>query len=138
MMVGVKIIPLVVLLLPLYIIYQQWGLYNTYAGLVLIYLYIGIPFFVWFLRSHIASIPPALDEAARIDGCSTLQLLWHVIVPVIMPGIVSSALLVVIYMWNNFLFVLILGGQQWETVTVGIYNYVGYYQTSYGASRHRR
>lgn len=131
LIVAVRLVPLMTILLPLYIIYQRLGLYNTYPGLMLAYLYIGFPFYTWLIRGYIAGVPREIEEAAVLDGCSTLKALYYVVFPVIMPGIVSAALLVFIYMWNNFVFALILSGANWSPVPVGIFNYTGYSQTSY-------
>ena len=131
LIIVVRMVPVLTILLPLYIIFRNWGLYNTYMGLILVYQFIGIPFYVWLVRSHIAGVPRDLEDAARVDGCSVIQILYHVVVPVIAPGIVSSGLLMFIYMWNNFLFALILGGTELQPVTVGILNYMGYYQIHY-------
>lgn len=128
---GTRMIPVLIILTPLYIIFRDIGLYNTYQGLIFVYLFIGLPFFIWLVRGHIAAVPRALDEAATVDGCSVLMTLRYIIVPLVSPGIASSALLVLIYMWNNFLFALILGGRDVQPVTAGIMNYIGYFQISY-------
>lgn len=127
----VRIVPLMAVILPLYVIFHNWNLYNTYQGLILVYQLIGLPFFIWMMRSHIASVPVEIEDAARVDGCSLIQILWHVVVPLVAPGIVASGILVFIYMWNNFIFALLLGGTSIQPVTVGILNYMGYDQIQY-------
>jgi multiple sugar transport system permease protein len=128
----VRMIPLMTIIMPLYIIYRNWGLYNTYAGLILVYQLIGLPFFIWLVRGHILSVPVELEDAARVDGCSLPRILWNIVIPLIAPGLVASAILVFIYMWNNFIFALLLGGTEIQPVTVGILNYMGYDQIQYG------
>jgi multiple sugar transport system permease protein len=127
----VRMIPLMAIITPLYVIYHTWNLYNTYQGLILVYQLIGIPFFVWLMRSHILSVPRELEDAARVDGCSLLQILWLVVIPLVAPGLVASGILVFIYMWNNFIFGLLLGNTAVQPVTVGILNYMGYDQIQY-------
>jgi multiple sugar transport system permease protein len=127
----VRMIPMMTVIMPLYVIYRSWGLYNTYHGLILVYQLIGLPFFIWLMRSHVASVPIELEDAARVDGCSLWQILWHIIVPLVAPGMVASGILVFIYMWNSFVFGLLLGGTEIQPVTVGILNYLGYDQLQY-------
>ena len=127
----VRMIPMMTVIMPMYIIFRNWGLYNTYHGLILVYQLIGLPFFIWLMRSHMASVPPELEDAARVDGCSLPRILWHVVMPLVAPGLVASAILVFIYMWNSFAFGLLLGGSEVQPVTVGILNYMGYDQIQY-------
>lgn len=132
MVILVRIIPILAIIMPLYIVYHDWNLYNTYAGLILVYQLIGLPFYIWLMRSHIAAIPAELEDAARVDGGSLPRILRDVVVPLVAPGMVASGILVFIYMWNSFLFALLLGGTEVQPVTVGILNYMGYDQIQYG------
>ena len=132
MVIIIRIIPILAIIMPLYIVYHNWNLYNTYAGLILVYQLIGLPFYIWLMRSHIAAIPAELEDAARVDGCSLVRILWNIVLPLVAPGMVASGILVFIYMWNNFLFALLLGGNEVQPVTVGILNYMGYDQIQYG------
>jgi multiple sugar transport system permease protein len=130
--IGVRMIPMMTVIMPLYIIYQTWGLYNTYPGLILVYQLIALPYFIWLLRGHIAAVPAELEDAARVDGASLLMIIRKVVLPLIAPGLVATAILVFIYMWNNFIFGLLLGGTEIQPVTVGILNYKAYDQIQYG------
>jgi multiple sugar transport system permease protein len=130
--IVVRIIPLLAIIMPLYIVYHNWNLYNTFAGLILVYQLIGLPFYIWLMRSHIAAVPAELEDAARVDGCSLLRILRDIVLPLVAPGIVASGILVFIYMWNSFIFALLLGGNDVQPVTVGILNYMGYDQIQYG------
>jgi multiple sugar transport system permease protein len=130
--IVVRIIPLLAIIMPLYIVYHNWNLYNTYAGLILVYQLIGLPFYIWLMRSHIAAVPAELEDAARVDGCSLPRILRDIVLPLVAPGIVASGILVFIYMWNSFIFALLLGGNDVQPVTVGILNYMGYDQIQYG------
>src|SRR5579859_1924864 len=132
MVIIVRLIPILAIIMPMYIVYHNWNLYNTYAGLILVYQLIGLPFFIWLMRSHIAAVPIELEDAARVDGCSLPRILWDIVLPLVAPGMVASGILVFIYMWNNFLFALLLGGNEVQPVTVGILNYMGYDQIQYG------
>jgi multiple sugar transport system permease protein len=127
----VRMIPLMAIITPLYIIYHTWNLYNTYQGLILVYQLIGLPFFIWLMRSHVLTVPRELEDAARVDGCSLAQILWLIVIPLVAPGLVASGILVFIYMWNSFIFALLLGNTAVQPVTVGILNYMGYDQIQY-------
>ncbi|MCB1497006.1 MAG: carbohydrate ABC transporter permease [Bauldia sp.] len=131
LLILIRMVPVLTVLLPLYVMYRDTGLYNTYLGLILVYLFIGIPFYTWLVRGHVAAVPKEIEEAAIIDGCGTFRMLFRVVVPVMMPGLVSAALLALIYMWNNFLFALILAGPDLLPVTTGLLNYLGY-SSDYG------
>ena len=131
LLILVRMVPILTVLLPLYVLYRNSGLYNTYLGLILAYLFVGLPFYTWLVRGHVDAVPIEIEEAARVDGCTTLQILFVVVVPVMLPGIISAALLASIYMWNNFLFALILAGPDLLPVSTALLNYLGY-SSDYG------
>ena len=110
-MLGVlvtQMFPLVVLLTPLYILYMKLKLINTYAGLIIAFTSFTLPFSIWMLKGFVDTIPLELDEAAIIDGCGPLGVLGRVIVPVITPGIMATAVFAFLDAWNNLLFPLTL------------------------------
>ena len=123
-----QMIPHLTILMPLYIIYRTVGLYNTYQGLILAYQLFSLPYFIWLLRSHVTAVPLELEDAARVDGCNLLQILWNVVLPLVTPGLVSTGILVFIGMWNTFITALLLGGSGIQPVVVGIMNYSTYSQ----------
>ena len=94
--------PLVVVI-PLYRYLSSLGMLNSLIGLTLIYIAISAPFQVWFLKSFLDTIPVELDEAATIDGCSRLQTVVKILLPVIVPGLFSGVLLVFITSWSQFI-----------------------------------
>ena len=94
--------PLVVVI-PLYRYFSRLGLLNSLVGLTLIYIAIASPFQVWFLKSFLDTIPVELDEAATIDGCTRLQTVTKILLPVIIPGLFSGVLLIFITSWSQFI-----------------------------------
>jgi multiple sugar transport system permease protein len=96
--------PVVVLLTPLYILYLKSGMINTYFGLVVVFTAFTIPFCIWMLKGFIDTVPRELDEAAIIDGCSRLGTLRRVILPLISPGMLATAVFAFLDAWNNLLF----------------------------------
>lgn len=110
-MLGVlvtQMFPLVVLLTPLYILYLRLRLINTYAGLVIAFTSFTLPFSIWMLKGFVDTIPIELDEAAIIDGCGPFGVLRRIIVPLISPGIMATAVFAFLDAWNNLLFPLTL------------------------------
>ena len=92
-----------VIVIPLYKYYSSLNLLNSFTGLITIYIAISAPFQVWFLKGFLDTIPKELDEASIIDGCSRLQTLIKVLIPIISPGVLSSVLLISIMSWSQFI-----------------------------------
>jgi multiple sugar transport system permease protein len=124
--------PFITFLIPLYIIFQKLGLYNTYSGLILAYQLITLPFTVWMLRSFFMEIPPEVEEAAKIDGCSWWGVLIKVILPLSLPGIAVTVILGFMFCWNAFNYPLMLAGRQTFPVTVGAIQFISYEQVLWG------
>ena len=93
---------------------------------------VAIPFAVWMLTSYVGAIPRSLDEAAMIDGCSRLQALRRIVLPLAMPGIISTGIYIFITAWNEYLYALTLGGRNVRPVTVAIQTLIGEYQIEWG------
>jgi multiple sugar transport system permease protein len=116
----------VVIVIPLYNFFASLNVLNNYVTLLLVYSAISLPFSTWFLRGYFNTIPRDLDEAAHVDGCSRLQALWHVILPMTLPGITSAALLVAVLSWSQFVVPFILvDDPNFYPVTVGLVNLEG-------------
>lgn len=109
------LVPPTLLFIPMYSMWAGAGLINTPWVLVLSYLTLTVPFCTWMLRGYFHTIPRDLEEAARVDGCSRLQTLWLIVVPLAAPGIVASALFAFTLAWNEYLYAFIFTSQ--ATVT---------------------
>jgi multiple sugar transport system permease protein len=125
-------IPAITLVGAWYVIFRALGLYNTYPAVILAHATLNLPLGIWLMASFMREVPGELEEAARMDGCGTLQMLWRVIVPVIMPGIAATAILVFIHSWNEFVVALNLTAKQTATVPVAIAKYAQENETKYG------
>jgi ABC-type glycerol-3-phosphate transport system permease component len=112
--------------IPMYVLYQQFGLYDTQIGLAIIYQVFAVPFAVWLLQAFFGEVPRELGDAARIDGCSDLQALLRVYAPLAAPGLAATAILVGINMWNEVTIALSLTFQEGRTVTIAVAGYRGY------------
>jgi multiple sugar transport system permease protein len=95
-------------LIPLYRILSGFGLVNTYTGIVLVYVSGFLPLATWVLHNYFVSLPTSIEEAGLIDGASRLQVLWHLVLPLARPGIISTALITFLFAWAQFLFPLVL------------------------------
>jgi multiple sugar transport system permease protein len=116
-------VPNVVTMIPLYVMMSKVGLTNTYWALFLPYVF-GTPYAVFLMRQYLLSIPSEIIEAARLDGCSEMGILWRVIVPLSRPIIITSTIIAVIFSWNNFLWPLIAtNSNDLQVLTVGVANF---------------
>ena len=126
-------LPPIAIILPLYQIMSMLHLRDTQAGLVLIYASFVTPFVIWIMRGYIQSISSELDDAARVDGCSRLGALWRVIVPVAMPGLLSTALLAFLLAWDEFFYALIMTQTNAaKTLPVAINDFIGRHGLDFG------
>jgi multiple sugar transport system permease protein len=100
-------IPYQTLLTPLYIMFSRLGLQNTRVGLAIVHTAIQLPFSIFLMRHSFEAVPRELEEAAVIDGCNSLQLLWRIFLPSVIPGIVTVALFAFLTSWNEFIGALI-------------------------------
>ena len=123
-MLTAQLISPLVTILPLYRWFSTLGLINSQAAVVVVYVALSAPFATWMLTGFLDTVPVALDEAARIDGCSRLQSLLRVLLPVMLPGLASTAILLAISSWAQFIvpFVLLTRGDLYP-VSVGILDY---------------
>ena len=128
----INMFPIVLLILPLFVLMRKAGILDTHFGLILANATVAIPFAVWMLTSYVGAIPKSLDEAAMIDGCSRLTALRRVVLPLTMPGIISTGIYIFITAWNEYLYALTLGGRNVRPVTVAIQTLIGEYQIEWG------
>ena len=127
-----RMVPGITFLVPLFIVFSRLGLVDSYASLILSHLLVGLPFIVWVMVPFIEAIPRELQEAAIVDGASTLQTFLQVVLPLCGPGIVTSSILSFVFSWNNFMFSIILATSRTKTVPVAIYNFISYAQVDWG------
>ncbi|MGA0567229.1 carbohydrate ABC transporter permease [Rathayibacter sp. KR2-224] len=119
--IGVQAVPPITLLIPFFGIMVGLHLYNTYQGLILTYVVFTLPYAIIMMTAYFDSLPRELDEAARVDGATSLSVLWRILVPVSVPGMVSVGLYTFMISWNEYLFALTLTQtDDRRTVPVGI------------------
>lgn len=116
-----SLFPPVVLIVPLYEMVSTFGLMNNYLALIIPYAALNVPFATWVLTSFFRQIPEALEDAAKVDGLSRLGILVRIILPLSAPALATTAILVFIFCWNEFLFALtFMTRATSRTVPVGI------------------
>jgi multiple sugar transport system permease protein len=128
----INMFPVVMLILPLFVLMRQLGLLDTYYALIAGHATFTLPFASWMLTSYVDGIPVSLDEQAAVDGATPLQVLLRVILPVVMPGVVAVGAYMFIASWNEYLFALMLAGQHVRTVTVALQLFIGENQIQWG------
>jgi multiple sugar transport system permease protein len=133
LILGGYVMPPIVVSIPFFMGIKLLGLANTRAGLILVHAMINTPVAIWLLDSFFRSVPQELEEAAWIDGYSRLDTLRRVVLPLVMPGLVATAIICLILSWNEFLFALILTySEQSQTFPVGISRYQGEHGLQFG------
>jgi multiple sugar transport system permease protein len=129
----IRMFPAVLLLLPIFIALRVLGIYDTHIGLALAYTAFLTPVSIWMLKGFFDTIPPELEDAARIDGCTRAGAILRVVLPLTRPGVAATAVLIAISAWNEFLFALMLTTSQGiRTWPVGLQLMVGEYQLPWG------
>lgn len=125
--------PPIAIVSPLYLVLRALGLIDTYAGLVLPYTSFGLPLAIWLLTVFFRGIPPEVEEAAHVDGAGRLRTFWQIFLPLALPGIATTAVVVFLGCWNELLFALAFTvSPERRTVPVAIALFRGQYQVPWG------
>jgi len=127
-----RIVPWISFLIPWYLMFSLIGMIDTYLALIVTHLIITMPFAIWIMISFFEDVPVELEEAALIDGCSRLGVFLRVAAPIASPGIIASAILSLIFSWNNFIFSLILSGDKTMTLPVTVFRFMTYEELNWG------
>ncbi|MEO6928534.1 MAG: carbohydrate ABC transporter permease [Casimicrobiaceae bacterium] len=129
-----QMFPWIMLVNPLFVAYAKWGLINSYAGMIFCYTAFTIPFSVYMLTGYLATVPRSLDEAATIDGATRFQVIWKIVFPIMMPGIVATATYAFLLCWTEYLFALaFLTRTEMKTLPLGLYQFFGDDRVDWGA-----
>jgi multiple sugar transport system permease protein len=124
--VGTQFFPAAILLLPLFRMWAELGLFNTYVSLIATYTAVSLSLCTWLLVGFYRAIPEEVLDAATIDGCGKAGLLWRIILPLALPGILASGAFVCINVWQELLLaVTLISDPELRTVMVGLYRFIG-------------
>jgi ABC-type glycerol-3-phosphate transport system permease component len=125
-------IPLQTVLVPLYELLREARLLNNYLGLILPYVAFGVPFSIFLLYAFFLDFPKEIEEAARLDGCTELQILWRVVMPLSLPALASVAIFQGVAIWNEFVLALIIiNSDRLKTLPLGLQTFQGQYATDW-------
>ncbi len=127
-----KFAPEILVILPVFLIFQQVGLYDTYFGLIWVYQLITMPLLIWVVRGYFEDISVEIEQAAQLDGYRWWEIFLKILLPLIKPGLVASGLLAFIFAWNSFTFPLILSGFSIQTITITSLRYIASDSVHYG------
>ena len=125
--------PPVVAVIPVFILAGRLQLIDKYLTLIVPYAAFNLPLVIWVLRSSIRQIPEEIEDAARVDGASRLEIIWRIVLPLAAPGIATAGILSMLLAWNEFLFALTLTRSQVKTAPVGISEFTGMFGTQWGS-----
>ncbi|PWJ50933.1 carbohydrate ABC transporter permease [Faecalicatena contorta] len=127
-----KFAPEIMVILPIFLIFQKVGLYDTFFGLIWVYQLITMPLLIWVVRGYFEDISVEVEQAAQLDGYTWYEVFFKTLVPLIKPGMVAAALLAFIFAWNSFTFPLILSGFKIQTITITALRYIASDTVHYG------
>lgn len=129
---STRMLPPIVVLVPIFLMFNRLDLRESYLGLGLLYTTFGLPFVVWMMKGFFDEIPKEYEEAAMLDGYSRLGAIWKVVIPEALPAMLATAVFVLITSWNEFVFVQILNPSRATTVPPFLYAIIGYGQIEWG------
>jgi len=127
-----RITPGLSFLVPWFIVFRALSLTDSHIALIISHLIVGLPIIVWVLIGFFEDLPSELVDAGMIDGCSIYSVLWRIALPLVKPGLVATAILSVIFSWNNFVFSVILSGPHTRTLPVAVFNLMSFEQFNWG------
>ena len=121
--VSQRIFPPIVSAFAIYLLYAEMGkiglpLLDTFVGMVLVYTAFGLPFAVWLMRDFLSTVPLEVEEAALVDNIGRLRIFFQIVLPMAMPGLIATSMIVLAFVWNEFLFALLLTTGDWQTLPI--------------------
>jgi multiple sugar transport system permease protein len=119
-LISQRILPPIAIAIPLYVLFQQVGMLDSLAALIITYVAANLPIVVWLMREYFASLPRELEESAAVDGASVYQIVRSIVLPISVPGLVATFLIVLIFAWNEFLIALVLTSANAQTMPLQV------------------
>lgn len=131
-LIVTQMLPAVLLVIPLFVLFKMFSLYNTYFSVILADTALALPFAIIILRTSFLQIPEALEEAGLIDGASRLQVLWHIVLPLMRASLVAVGVFSFLTAWGEFVFALsFLAKPELHPISIGIFQFIGMYKTQW-------
>ncbi|MFC2030941.1 carbohydrate ABC transporter permease [Chloroflexota bacterium] len=119
-LISQRMLPPVAVIIPIYVFFQQLSLLDTRTGLIITYVAVNLPIVIWLMRDYFLTIPKELEECAAVDGASRFRILWSIVLPVSLPGLVATFLFVLVFAWNEYLLALFLSGAAAQTLPLTV------------------
>src|ERR671911_357575 len=116
--ISTRMAPIAAIVLPLFILFRYVNLLDSIPGLVVAYLTFNLPFAIWIMNAFFTDLPPSLEEAAMVDGASRFQAFYRVALPLVTPGIVTTAILCLVFSWNDYAFAATFSGPNSQTLPI--------------------
>ncbi len=129
---NLRMLPPIAIVIPFYVVYSNFGLVDTYTGMILAYLPITMPLAIWLLYGFAQDMPRSIDEAARIDGASRWRVFRDMVLPLMQPAIAVAGTFCFLAVWNEFTLALILTGSRTKTVSVGMSEFITEHAIEWG------
>jgi multiple sugar transport system permease protein len=129
-----RMVPSIALVLPIYGLMQSLSLLNTYAAVIIAHTTFSLPFVIWMMHSFFEEVIVELEEAALIDGCSRWMVFLRVALPLAAPALAATAVLCILFSWNEFLFSVVLTNVDTRTLPVTIFSFIGAESVDWGGS----
>ncbi|MCC7447954.1 MAG: carbohydrate ABC transporter permease [Anaerolineae bacterium] len=127
-----RIVPGITFLIPWYSIFSRIWPNGSYWPLILSHMVVGLPFIAWVMIPFFENLPVELEEAARIDGTTPFGAFFRIALPLAVPGMITASIMAFIFSWNNFMFSLVLAGDETRTLPIAIFNFISYSSVDWG------
>ena len=119
-LISQRILPPVAVVIPIYVLFQRLGLLDTQIALIVTYVATNLPIVVWLMRDYFLTVPRELEESAAVDGASIFQIFFRIVLPISVPGLVATFLLVLVFAWNEYLLALFLSSAEAQTMPLTV------------------
>lgn len=116
--ISQRILPPIVVIIPIYMMFQAVGLLDTHLALIIVYAVANLPIVVWLMHDFFASLPIELEESAQLDGCSRFGIFWDIVLPLTRPGLAATTLLTLILNWNEYILAVFLSTAKAQTMPI--------------------
>jgi len=119
-LISQRMLPPVAVVIPIYVLFQQFHLLDTQFALIVTYIAVNLPVVVWLMRDYFQSVPLELEECAAVDGASSYRIFWSIVLPVSRPGLVATFLFILVFAWNEYLLALFLSSANAQTMPLTV------------------
>jgi ABC-type glycerol-3-phosphate transport system permease component len=132
-LIVTRMLPVSILIIPIYVMINKMGLYDSYSGVILIYTSLNIPFSIWIMKGFFDSIPRQMDEAAVIDGCNSFQIFYKILFPLTKPGLIAVSIFAFFTCWNEFILSLVLtSSESVKPISQALYGFISEQGVNWG------